>query len=106
MRKRITTSISLAVLGLLVAAATAWAVSWVPVYANDMSTAGFRAQLFQVGKGKCSVSAQAGTLRVKVGKKTTECFRSTTFIGRDLSVIVTGKLLSPTPGSIQMRTFI
>jgi hypothetical protein len=106
MRNRITKAAPLAVLGLLLAAAAAWATVWVPVYANDMSTSGLRAQLFQVGKGKCGVSGQAGTFRVKVGKQTVECVHSTTFIGRDLSLIVTGKLLSGTPSSLSSRTFV
>jgi hypothetical protein len=106
MRKRIYRSIPLAVLGLLLAAATAYAVVWVPIYGNDMSTNGLRSQMVQVGKGKCAPSGVSGTFRVKIGKKTLQCVYRTPVIGRDLSNIVTGKLLSGTPSSFAKRTFI
>ena len=38
MRKRISRSLPLAVFGLLLAAAGAYATVWVPIYGNDMST--------------------------------------------------------------------
>jgi hypothetical protein len=106
MRKRIKKSLPLAVLGLLLAAATAYAVVWVPIYGNDMSTNGLRSQMVQLGKGKCAASGVAGTFRVKIGKQTTGCVYRSPVVGRDLSLIVTGKLLSGTPSAIASRTFI
>ena len=106
MRKRIKRSLPLAVLGLLLAAAGAYATVWVPIYGNDMSTNGLRSQLVQFGKGKCAPSGVAGTFRVKIGKQTQACVYRSTVIGRDLSIVISGKLLSGTPGSIASRTFI
>jgi len=109
MRKRLRISVLLAALGLAAFAASAAAVAWLPIYANDMSTNGLRGSLAQVGKGNCARSGVSETFRVKVGKKTSSCSYFTTVATQDgasVQVIVSGKLLSATPSSLRSGTFV
>jgi hypothetical protein len=105
MRHPLRTAIALAVAGSVVAGAAALAAA-IPIYTNDMSTAGKRSQVRQLGGGHCARSGQAKTLKVRIGKATRECDFRTPVVGGSLEISATERLLSGTPASIRARTFI
>lgn len=104
MRSRSRTTIALAALGSVAMVATA--VAAIPVYSNSMTTNGQRSQLVKLGKGHCGRSGKAERLKVRIGKKTSECQLRTPVVGAELDIKVTARLLSGTPDSIRKRVFV
>lgn len=105
MRRPIRIAISLAVLGLAAAAASAFGAT-ISIYTNSMSTSGLRAQLVVLGNSQCQHGNAAGALKITVGKRTRECQLRTPVIGTSLDITVTASLLKTTPTAIQGRTFV
>jgi hypothetical protein len=97
--------ISLVVLGSAAGAAVA-AGATVPIYTNDMSSAGARSQFVPLGHGQCTRAGSAGALKLTAGKKTRECKLRTPVIGRNLDITTTARLSDATPSSIQSRVFV
>ncbi|MEK6278696.1 MAG: hypothetical protein AABM29_11860 [Actinomycetota bacterium] len=104
MRHPLRTSVVIAVLAALAAGAVA--VAAVPIYSNEMSTAGDRKELSKVGNARCSRSGEAKVLKMRIGKQTEECSFRTPVVGRNLLIVANERLLSGTPESIRDRVFI
>ena len=105
MRRPARIAIPLAVLGSAAAAAAAVGAA-IPIYANDMSSAGARGQVVRLSGSECDRGGSSGTLKVTVGKGTRECQLRTPVIGTNLDIIATARLLSATPSEIQSRVFV
>jgi hypothetical protein len=104
MRHPLRTSVALAALGALAAGAVA--VAAVPIYGNDMSTAADRKELTKLGSARCSRSGEAGVLKVRIGKATSQCEYRSPVVGRDLLIVAKERLLSGTPEAIRDRVFV
>ena len=89
-----------------VAAVAAAAAAVIPVYTNDMSSTGARAQIVRLGKGKCDRGRSGGALSLTVGKATRECKLATPVVGANLDLKVTARLSQSTPTALQKKTFV
>lgn len=97
-------AIILAVLGSAIAATAA--VAAIPIYTNQMSSAGARSQIERTGDGSCDRGAAGRALMVTVGKRTRECQLRTPVVGSNLDIAATARLLSDTPADIRRRVFV
>ena len=104
-RPMIRIAIPLAVLGPLAAAGIALGAV-IPIYGNDMSTVDVRSQLRRISGESCARSAGAGTLKVAVGERTSECTLRTPVIGSNLDIATIARLLPGTPSEIQAQVFV
>jgi hypothetical protein len=105
MRRPLWIAIPLAILGSVAAAALALGAT-IPIYSNQMSTAGSRGQLVRIIGGHCSRGGAAGALKVTVGKGTRECKLRTPVVGSNLDITATARLSPGTPSDIQARVFV
>lgn len=105
MRRPLRTSAVLAALASLAAAAVALAAP-IPVYTNPMTTNGQRAQVVKLGKSKCARSGEAERLKVRIGKRTSECEFRSPVVGGSLEIKATERLLTGTPESMRGRVFV
>ena len=105
MRRPAWIAVLLALTGLAATAAVAAAVT-IPIYTNDMSSAGVRGQIVPLTGKSCDRGGAAAALKVTVGKRTRECQLRTPVVGANLDVKTTTRLLSSTPAAIQARTFV
>jgi hypothetical protein len=95
----------LALTGLAATAAVAAAVT-IPIYTNDMSSAGVRGQLVRLTGSNCDRGGSGAALKVTVGKRTRECQLRTPVVGASLDIKATARLLSSTPSTRQASTFV
>jgi hypothetical protein len=105
MRRPIRIAIPLAVLGSAASVAAALGAA-IPVYSNDMSSAGARGQVVRLTGSQCARGDGAGALKVTVGKRTRECDLRTPVVGANLDITTTARLLSGTPSDIQSGVFV
>jgi len=96
----------LAVLGLLLLVAASAGAAMVGIYRNDMSSTARRAELLKLSGGSCTRGGSAETMRVTLGKRTTECSYRTPVLGRDLEIAATERLLSATPPAAQQKAYL
>jgi hypothetical protein len=89
----------------LLAAAVAGA-AMLGIYRNDMSSTALRAELVKLSGGNCTRGGSEDTLRVVLGKRTTECSYRTPVLGRDLEIAATERLLSGTPTAAQQKAYL
>ena len=105
MRRPTRIAIPLVILALVTAVAAAFAAV-VPIYSNDMATAGARSQLARLGSGKCDRGGGGQALKVTLGKGTRECSLRTPVIGANLDVKATARLSQATPAILQKKVFV
>jgi hypothetical protein len=105
MRPR-TIAACLAVSGSLLAPAGTAAAALIGVYRNGMGSQAQREQILKLSGDRCARGAAGTSIRVFVGKRTSECAYRTPVIGRDLEVAATERLLSDTPKKIQHRAYL
>jgi hypothetical protein len=105
MRRPIRIAIPLAVLGSAAAAAAALGAA-VPIYNNDMSSAGARGQVVRLSGSQCARGDGAGALKVTIGKRTQECDLRTPVVGANLDITTTARLLTGTPSDLQSGVFV
>jgi hypothetical protein len=105
MRPR-TIAACLAALGALLAPAGMAAAALVGVYRNGMGSQAQREQILKLAGDRCARSAAGTSIRVFVGKRTSECAYRTPVIGRDLEIAATERLLSGTPKKLQHRAYL
>jgi hypothetical protein len=105
MRRPAWIALPLALTGLAATAAVAAAVT-IPIYTNDMSSAGVRGQLVRLTGDQCDRGGSAAALKVTVGKRTRECQLRTPVIGASLDIKATARLFSSTPAELQAKTFV
>lgn len=92
-------------LGIAVAGASA--VSSINIYSNSMKSAGAAAKIRQYGgKANCSRKGSTNSLRVKVGKKTHECYFNVPVVGRDLQASITARLFRATPKPVIRKVWM
>ena len=105
MRRPARIALPLALTGLAATAAVAAAVT-IPIYTNDMSSAGVRGQLVRLTGDQCDRGGSATALKVTVGKRTRECQLRTPVVGASLDIKATARLFASTPTEMQARTFV
>lgn len=86
--------------------ATTASAALVTVYRNPMEKERQRQESVKLSGERCSRGGSDHALRIKVGKRTTECSFRTPVIGRDLQVAATMRLLSSTPKSLRAKSFL
>lgn len=82
------------------------AAAGVEIYRNEMTEFERRSDFRKVGGRKCKRGGSPKALRVELGRRTAECVYRTPVVGRDLEIIVTERLLSPTPRKMRRRIFL
>ncbi len=105
MRRPLWIAIPLGLLGLAAAAAAALAAT-IPIYSNDMSSAGVRKQVVRLSGSQCSRGGGHRALKVTVGKRTRECQLRTPVVGANLDIKTTARLLAGTPRALQAKVFV
>jgi hypothetical protein len=78
----------------------------VGIYRNAMSNEPQREQVRKLLGDSCNRGGAEDALRVKVGKRTSECSYRTPVIGRDLEIAASARLLSGTPKSVRHKSFL
>jgi hypothetical protein len=106
MRKRLQFGLLCATSACLAVAATALGAGPIGIYRNNMDKPAKRSQMVKLSGKKCERGGASTALKVVVGKRTDECIYRTPVLGRDLEVLVTGRLLSGTPKSLRRKIFL
>lgn len=99
-------AIFLAVTASALLAVGAASAAMVGIYRNDMSSTALRSELVKLSGGNCSRGGSEDTLRITLGKRTTECSYRTPVLGRDLEIAATERLLSGTPTAAQQKAYL
>jgi len=105
MRLRITgtaLAISIALLALSGSAGAAL----IGIYRNAMETPGQRSEPVKLSGERCGRGGSEQAFRIVVGKRTQECSYRTIVLGRDLEISSTARLLSATPKSVRVKTYL
>lgn len=83
------------------------AAGTVTIYQNKLNTDDKRSQVTRFNRGgSCSKSSKPTAIRVKVGKKTSECFMRIPVVGKNVEISAIGRLFKATPKAVRGRTYI
>lgn len=87
-------------------APAAHSASALTIYKNDLRTSDGRGDIRQYGsKANCERGGSDSAFRIKVGKKTRDCYYSIPVVGRDLQVAATARIFKSTPKKVKPKVF-
>lgn len=90
----------------LALAPAAHSASALTIYKNDLRSSDGRGEIRQYGgKANCQRGGSSSALRVKVGKKTRDCFFRIPVVGRDLQVAATARVFKSTPRNVRSKAY-
>ena len=103
---RVALGVLLVAVGALAFAPAAQSASSLTIYKNDLRSSDGRGEIHQFGgKANCDRGGSSSAFRVKVGKKTRDCYYRIPVVGRDLQVAATARIFKSTPKSIRSKAF-
>jgi hypothetical protein len=90
----------------LALAPAAHSASALTIYKNDLRSSDGRGEIRQLGgKANCRRGGSSTAFRIKVGKKTRDCYYLIPVVGRDLQVAATARVFKSTPKDVRPKAF-
>lgn len=90
----------------LALAADANSASAVTIYKNDLRSSEGRGEIRQYGsKANCARGGSSSAFRVKIGKKTRDCYYWIPVVGRDVQIAATARVFKSTPKDVRPKVY-